>query len=161
MTSNWDKLWKIVRPKCFERVLFCADAETSAQQSLSGSCAWASTLNQGDTVSLWFWGEGYWRVSVQLCERLTGCEYRDWKKLPSPGCQVWFSRDKEGLKLPPSFWWWVKSKSVISAYFLPVCLPGSPFASAVSDTNRVLCPKLPAQGNRGNGTVNLEVPWPC
>lgn len=92
---------------------------------------------------------------------LTGCEFRDWKKLPSPGCQVWFSRDKEGLKLPPSFWWWVKSKSVISAYFLPVCLPGSPFASAVSDTNRVLCPKLPAQGNRGNGTVNLEVPWPC
>lgn len=69
VTSNWDKLWKIVRPKCFERVLFCADAETSAQQSLSGSCAWASTLNQGDTVSLWFWGEGYWRVSVQLCER--------------------------------------------------------------------------------------------
>lgn len=106
------------------------------------------------------------RVLVSVCPAawkalrwLTGSKWiQGWKSLPSPSCQFWFGRDEEGLKLPSSFWWWMRSESVISAYFLLVCLPISPLASATNDTNRVFYRKLPAQGNKGNGPWTLKYP---
>lgn len=109
-------------------------------------------------------GRGYWWVICPAAWKalrwLTSSKWtQGWKSFPSPGCQFWFSRAEDRLKLPSSFWWWMRSESVISAFFLLVCLLPSPLASVTNDMNRVSYQKVPAQGNKGNGPWMLRYPF--
>lgn len=108
-----------------------------------------------------FLGRGYFPAAWKALRWLTGSKrMHGWKSLSSPGCQFWFSRDEAGLKLLLSFRWWIRSESVISAYFLLVCLPDSPLASAANDPNTISYQNLLAQGNKGNGLWMLRFTVP-